>query len=226
MVAILFIIFGALIAYIVFELCVKNSTEKEVKKSNSIDIVNKEFFDKHLSGFTPDEVVTCTTALYINGDKNVFFPTGTINRILNKEKGYSVLEERLSNCATLNNDGVELEKSGQIDDAIEVYENNIKGECYPATHSFDRLMVLYRKKKDFLNELRVIEKAIQVFQKENEYRAKNAILECPSKEEEVLNALPLCKKVKSNDGFHYLFVPYDVNKYKHRLEKLQIKIKP
>ena len=224
MVAILIIIFGTFIAYFVFELC-KNSTEKEVKKSNSIDIVNKEFFDEHLSGFTPDEVVACTNAFYINGDKNVYFPAGTINRILNKEKKHSALEEQLNNCATLNNYGIKLEKSGQIDAAIEVYENNIKDECYPATHSFDRLIILYRKRKDYQNEQRVIQKAIQGFSLENEYRAKNAILECPSKEKEVSRALLKCEKVKSNDGFHYLFVPYDVNKYKLRLDKLQTKLK-
>lgn len=75
--------------------------------------------------------------------------------------------DKLNQCASLNNQGIELEKVGLIDEAIKVYEDNIEGDCYPATHSFERLMVLYRRRKDYANEIRVIEKAVSVFAKEN-----------------------------------------------------------
>lgn len=128
------------------------------------------------------------------------------------------------NCATLNNNGIELEKSGLINEAISVYERNISGNCYPATHSFERLMIFYRKRKDFDNEIRVIQKAIYIFQKENERRASKAIIENPTKRNEINAALSTCEKVygtirSSFGSILYCFVPYDVNKYKKRLQK-------
>ena len=71
-------------------------------------------------------------------------------------------EASLKNTAYNNNKGIELEKLGRIEDAISVYENNISGDCYPACHSFDRLMILYRKQKRYDDEIRVIEKAIEI----------------------------------------------------------------
>lgn len=68
----------------------------------------------------------------------------------------------------LNNKGISLEKSGLVDEAIDVYEENIK-HSYPARHSYDRLLVLYRKKNDKGNELRVLRKAIAVFPEEDRY---------------------------------------------------------
>ena len=71
-------------------------------------------------------------------------------------------DAKLKNTAYNNNKGIELEKLGRIEDAISVYENNISGDCYPACHSFDRLMILYRKQKRYDDEIRVIEKAIEI----------------------------------------------------------------
>ena len=56
----------------------------------------------------------------------------------------------------------DYEKAGKIGLAIRTYEKNIEGDCYPACHSFDRLMVLYRKRKEYDKELAVIEKALNV----------------------------------------------------------------
>lgn len=127
-------------------------------------------------------------------------------------------------CAASNNRGIELEKSDRIDEAIRVYEANIAGDCYPACHSFDRLMVLYRKRKDFTNEIRVITKAIEIFTKENLRRAEMAIKENPSKEKAIQKALVTCENVLGsmrslNGNLLYCFCPYDVVKYKKRLEK-------
>ena len=36
-------------------------------------------------------------------------------------------------------------------------------------HSFDRLLVIYRRNKDYENELRVCERAISVFKKSDKY---------------------------------------------------------
>lgn len=72
-------------------------------------------------------------------------------------------EDRLlAKSARRNDKGTAYEKEGLIDKAIKVYEDNISGDCYPACHSFDRLMVLYRKQKRYDDEIRVIEKAIEI----------------------------------------------------------------
>lgn len=131
-------------------------------------------------------------------------------------------------CATSNNLGIKLEKEGRITEAIRVYEANIAGECYPACHSFDRLMVLYRKQKDYASEIRVIKKAIEVFSKENLRRAKIAIKDNPRKEKAINKALVTCDKVLGttrsalNGVLMYCFCPYDVVKYQKRLERVLI----
>ena len=80
--------------------------------------------------------------------------------------------KKLSQCAARNNKGKEYEKAGKIKQAIATYEKNIEGDCYPACRSFDRLMILYRKQKDYGNEVRVIEKAIKVLGKSDELYEK------------------------------------------------------
>ena len=52
--------------------------------------------------------------------------------------------------------------NGDIDRAITLYEKNIKkglADSFP----FDRLLVIYRKQKRYKDELRVINKGIEVF---------------------------------------------------------------
>ena len=71
-------------------------------------------------------------------------------------------ERRLFQTASLNNQGIALEKEGKIDEAIDVYEQNIV-LGYKATHSFDRLRILYRKRKDYENMARVIKREGEVF---------------------------------------------------------------
>jgi hypothetical protein len=124
----------------------------------------------------------------------------------------------LNNTARLNNEGIAFEKSGKIEQAINIYESNIK-IGYPATHSYERLMILYHKRKDFENEKRVIEIAIQVFTKENQDRAERAIQNHPHLSDKIGKELLFCNKVMGDNGF-YCFVPYDVLKYKRRLLKL------
>ena len=88
--------------------------------------------------------------------------------------------EAMRLCAKLNNEGIALEKEGNIEEAIKVYEQNLSTPFY-ATHSYERLMILYRKKKDYLNERRVAELAVQRFPKEKKYKERlmkiNAIIE-------------------------------------------------
>ena len=61
-----------------------------------------------------------------------------------------------------NNKGIKYEKQGEIDLAIKFYEQNIS-ENYVGNHPYDRLAIIYRKQKDYLNEIRVLNKVISVF---------------------------------------------------------------
>ena len=54
----------------------------------------------------------------------------------------------LDECVERNNQGIALEKDGDIEAAVALYEENIKPGCYPAMHSFDRLLVIYSRTKD------------------------------------------------------------------------------
>lgn len=60
--------------------------------------------------------------------------------------------------------GTELEKEGYIDNAIEFYELNIK-DGFEGNHPYDRLAIIYRKRKQYTEEIRVLERGIEVFSK-------------------------------------------------------------
>lgn len=63
----------------------------------------------------------------------------------------------------LNKKGMEFEKNNDIDNAIKYYELSIENN-FEGTYPYDRLMILYRKKKDYCNEIRVIENGIRMFE--------------------------------------------------------------
>lgn len=65
--------------------------------------------------------------------------------------------------AERNLKGIELEKAGQIDLAIRLYEENVK-ENFEGNHPYDRLAVIYRKRNLIGDEIRVLEKAVWVFE--------------------------------------------------------------
>lgn len=58
--------------------------------------------------------------------------------------------------------GIELEKQGRIDEAIELYEENIS-DRFEGSHSYNRLTIIYRKRGQIGDEIRVLQKAIQVY---------------------------------------------------------------
>ena len=58
--------------------------------------------------------------------------------------------------------GIELEKSGRVDEAVHLYEENIE-ENFVGNHPYDRLAIIYRKRKQIDDEIRVLQEAISVF---------------------------------------------------------------
>ena len=58
--------------------------------------------------------------------------------------------------------GKELEKQGNIEGAIRLYEQNVADKA-DVPFPYNRLAVIYRKQKRLDDEIRVLEKAIQAY---------------------------------------------------------------
>lgn len=143
----------------------------------------------------------------------------TLKQKQEKEFKEIAQQEVLNENSRLIKLGIDLEKEGMINEAIAVYEKAIIPQL-PATHPYDRLMILYRKKKEYENEIRVIKLAISVFMKENERRAGRVIENDSSLYKQVMQALETNESIKYEDG-KWAFVQYDVMNYITRLEKAQ-----
>jgi hypothetical protein len=84
--------------------------------------------------------------------------------------------------ADRNAEAREAESNEDIETAIRLYEQNIK-EGYPDPYAFDRLMILYRKQKQYRDELRVINRGIKVFTELNERHRKQMMAEARNKKQ-------------------------------------------
>lgn len=72
--------------------------------------------------------------------------------------------ETMENKMVNNNiKGKALEKEGKIEQAIELYEFNVKNR-FEGNHPYDRLAIIYHKSKQYEKECEVLEKAIDVFE--------------------------------------------------------------
>lgn len=69
---------------------------------------------------------------------------------------------RLQETARLNNIGIAAEKSGDIDKAIDAYEQNVS-IGYPADHAYIRLRIIYKRRGDLANMKRVLKRYAEVF---------------------------------------------------------------
>lgn len=77
--------------------------------------------------------------------------------------GFLEKEEILNKQVDRNLLGIKYEKDNEINKAIELYEQNIK-ECFDGNHPYDRLAIIYRKRGQIDDEIRILEKAIYVFE--------------------------------------------------------------
>ncbi|HYE53290.1 MAG TPA: hypothetical protein VD996_00550, partial [Chitinophagaceae bacterium] len=82
--------------------------------------------------------------------------------------------ELLKSTEERNNAGRAAELNGDTDEAIRIYEENIK-QGYPDPHAFNRLMILYRKQKRYKDELRVIKRGIKVFSEDYDKHRKKLL---------------------------------------------------
>ncbi|MDR1004599.1 MAG: hypothetical protein LBL97_06310 [Prevotellaceae bacterium] len=125
--------------------------------------------DKMLA-FIPKNIFWKTQEALDKGLTYIDIPLDTLQRIYKKYKDYQSLVDEQDRCAELNNFGMAAERVGNIEDAIRIYEKNIILTRVFATHSFDRLLVIYRRMEDYVNEKRVCKAAISKFGKKTQYK--------------------------------------------------------
>lgn len=98
------------------------------------------------------------------GRQYIEIPIADFEEAKDKYTKMRLWERDLAITCCRNNDGITFEKGGKIEEAIKVYEENIELGV-PAMHSYTRLMIIYRRLKDYDNEQRVIRRAIEVYEK-------------------------------------------------------------
>jgi hypothetical protein len=115
--------------------------------------------------------------------------------------------------------GIEFEKQNNLDLAIKLYEENLN-DGFIGTHPYERLTVIYRKNKQYDDEIRIIQLAIEVFSIENERRFFKAlnIAKNQNLKELIAKGHANCEDVRNDDGW-IVYSPYPVKKYKERLVK-------
>lgn len=123
--------------------------------------INIQSFIRKYMSVLPMDLFTELNNLSLQGT-HAQITTCTIIELDKRLAERKAADRALKACAKRNTKGKEYEKAGEIGLAIRTYEKNIEGDCYSACHSFDRLMVLYRKRKEYDKELAVIEKALDV----------------------------------------------------------------
>ena len=73
-------------------------------------------------------------------------------------------DRRFSKQVNRNNKAQNFEKKGNVDSAIKLYEENV-AENFEGSFPYNRLAIIYRKRKDYKNEIRVLNKAVSIYSK-------------------------------------------------------------
>jgi len=117
-----------------------------------------------------------------------------------------------------NNKGIELEKKVDIESAIKLYEQNVADEFF-GTHPYDRLVIIYRKRKQFDDEIRILKRKISIFEKINQEELHYFLEHC-SKDypKELIEKAKSFKQIRNTKG-RVTFAPYPIDDYQKRLEK-------
>lgn len=107
---------------------------------------------------------------YLAGQKMFNVPDWLLQKWEDDLRVKKLEDKQLADTVRNNNKGIAYEKEGNIKFAIKIYEKNLE-IGYPATHSYNRLMIIYHKEKRYEDEIRVIKKAIGVFSLNANYNA-------------------------------------------------------
>lgn len=160
------------------------------------------------------------------GKKQLVYVDETLLATLRDAKEIRDAEEALlGRTVDRNSKGIIAERSGDIDTAIKLYEENI-ADGYPATHSYSRLAIIYRKLERFEDELRILDRTIDVYSKENDRRF---YLACKmTSDQTILENLQIARETCSqykNPCSWISYFPYPIFKIIHNREKCLKKIK-
>jgi len=116
----------------------------------------------------------------------------------------------------------EAEEDDDVNKAVRFYEQNIK-EDYADKIAFERLMIIYRKQKEYKEELRVIKRGIEVFQKNMKERVKHSLARHVSdKKLEQLSSAILKITGQKKEEVHF---PDPVDRWLKRKEIVEKKLK-
>lgn len=167
----------------------KTSSDTDITKEN--DVVTLSLEDKTVQDTSLclgmedfNEFQSRVIEAQMKGRTTITFPRVKWGMAVSEKNRRKQLDHEINRTAELNNIGIEREKSGDIDGAIAAYEENLTiGR--PATHSYDRLIILYRQKGDETQERRVLNLAIEKFPKETRYQKRLSVLDGTYTEEVV-----------------------------------------
>lgn len=112
----------------------------------------------------PKYLLQTITKAARNGEQCIVISNSDIEVIERNINNYNAAQYHLQVCCARNNNGIACEKGGDIDGAIRNYEENIEDNT-TTLHPYERLMILYRRRKDYDNELRIIDCSIELFEK-------------------------------------------------------------
>lgn len=91
--------------------------------------------------------------------------------MVNNEGNTNVEPNTLINFKECLNQAQIFEENGQINDAITLYEKLIFTR-FIDSKPYDRLIILYRKKREKENEIRILKLAIETFHKNDKYQIR------------------------------------------------------
>ena len=115
----------------------------------------------------------------------------------------------------------ELEAGGNPELAAKIYETIIKNNK-PDEYPFDRLMIIYRKLKQYKEELKIINKGIRVF--EDHYKKPLRKTARQEKLTTLSNAFMKSSGLTDKKG-NLLYVPEPISRWKKRKEVVEKKLK-
>ena len=122
------------------------------------------FYDDYRGGFAVDgptyAVFERWNDAMLRGDESLLVYDDEIAEIIKVRDSRSEAYRRLSDAAQLNNDAAALERAGDIDSAVSKYEQNILPGTYFTLYPYRRLCIIYHRRKDYGNEIRVLENCL------------------------------------------------------------------
>lgn len=89
------------------------------------------------------------------------------------------------------------------------------------THPYDRLAIIYRRRKQFDDEIRILKRKISIFEKINQERLHHFLEHCSKNyPKELIEKAKSFKQIRDTKGI-VIFNPYPIDDCQRRLEKVK-----